>query len=103
MSDEEIRELLKEIDLKFQEITPLLQKAGEALVEKAKIEKGVELRYFIGRSYLALLRGEKNFDTWDEGEEWLGNSVEPLFEGLKWLYVDAPFGLADRTGSISLS
>jgi hypothetical protein len=98
MMDKELRELLEEIDDMFSEIIPLLHRAGEALRELAEREKGVELEYSIGWAEggincLCLHKGGKSFKSWDEGKEWEKNSVNPLFEGLNYLYFDAPFGL----------
>jgi len=101
MSDEELKELLKKIDSKFQELSPLLHKAGRALVKKAKVERGVKLGYSIGcdeagTNCLILFPievEEKTFDDWHEGYKWVEESVKPLFKGLKWLVLDTPYGL----------
>ena len=101
MNDAALKELLEEIDRSFVGLIPKLEKAGQALVQKAKDEKNVDLSYSIGWEEggidcLCLQKGDKNFPTWDEGWHWRRSSVEPLFEGLEILYFDAPFGLGDR-------
>jgi len=101
MEDSELKELLIEIDDKFEELIPLLHKAGKALVDKAQKEKGVELRYSIGWeetgiNFLCLAEGKKNFKSFDEGVDWLCSSVQPLFDELRYLHFDAPFALDNR-------
>lgn len=99
MKDKDLKILLQQIDNQFKALLPLLEKAGEALVEKAKREHGVELNYSLGWEEggiecLCLQRGKKNFDTWEQGCQFEEKSVEPLFEGLEILWFDAPFGLS---------
>jgi len=98
MTDTELRELLEQIDSKFDEIIPLLCKAGEALVDKARREKEVELVYNIGWeeggiNCLCLDVGKKGFGNDDEAFEWESEEIWPLFGGLKYLYFSAPRGL----------
>ena len=105
MNNKELKDLLKQIDSKFEQIMPLLDMAGRALVEKAENEKGVKLKYSIGWEEggieclcLHARRNEeaKGFNNFNEGFEWERESIEPLFEGLKILCFDTPFGLGRK-------
>jgi hypothetical protein len=43
MTDQELKKLLKQIDDKFEEIFPLLDKAGQGLADKVRKRRGIVL------------------------------------------------------------
>ena len=102
MEDQDLRELLKEIDQKFQAIMPLLERVGKALAEKVRRETGVEVCYSIGWEEagintlcLLLEEGRKGFKNYKEASDWLDKNIYPLFDGCKVLNFDVPFSLGE--------
>jgi hypothetical protein len=102
MTDQELKKLLKQIDDKFEEIFPLLNKAGQGLADKVEKETGYRFDFSIGHPEAGIncicLQGPDDiktpcFPNSHAARKYEDSKIYPLFSKLRYVYFSTWGGL----------